>query len=199
METKKCTQCGETKPVTDFYKNGFRRGVQEYHCKCIACTLSPATAQRLALREQGLKKCTHCGQVLPLDDFYEDKRWVDGRREVCKSCHIETTTVYRQTRGRTKIQEARRIRNQRPDNKRKRAEYMRKQRVSATWADQEAARRAVRAAVASGAMPPVRNVQCADCGRQAQEYHHASYERDRWLDVTPLCIDCHKQRHAVNA
>lgn len=179
METKKCLRCGQVKPVT--------------------CTLTRATAQRWALRGQGIKKCTRCGQVLPLDDFYEDKRKADGRRSVCKACHIEATTTYRQTDGRAKFVVAKRAWNHRPDNKRKRAEYMRTQRASAVWANQEAARRAVGVAVASGAMPPARNVQCADCGGKAQEYHHASYERDRWLDVTPLCTNCHNKRHAVNA
>lgn len=199
METRKCTKCGEVKPLTDFYKAGFAGGVQKYRCKCIACTLVPATAERWALREQGLKKCTRCGQVLPFADFYEDRRKLDGRREVCKSCHIAVTSEYRKTEGHEVFLRAKRRYNSQPENKRKRAEYMRAQRASAVWADQEAARHAVNAAVANGAMPPARNVQCADCGRPAQEYHHESYEQVRRLDVVPLCAKCHKQRHAVNA
>lgn len=199
METKQCKKCGEVKPVTEFYMAGIQNGVQQHRAQCAACTLTPRTAERWALREQGLKKCTRCGRVLPLDDFYEDKRKSDGRRDACKPCHIEATAVYQQTNGHTKLLAAKRARNHRPDVKRKRAEYMRKQRASAVWANQESARRAVGVAVASGAMPPARNVQCADCGGKAQEYHHESYERDRWLDVAPLCTNCHNKRHAVNA
>jgi hypothetical protein len=33
------------------------------------------------------KKCTKCGEVKPLDDYYKDRRSKDGRYSKCKICH----------------------------------------------------------------------------------------------------------------
>ena len=34
---------------------------------------------------------------------------------------------------------------------------------------------------------------CLDCGKQAEDYHHADYSKP--LDVIPLCKPCHRLRH----
>jgi len=34
-----------------------------------------------------LKTCSKCGQTKPLDSFYKDKRYRDGRYSACKVCH----------------------------------------------------------------------------------------------------------------
>lgn len=57
------------------------------------------------------------------------------------------------------------------------------------------AAKAVQHAVRHGVLPPAKDCTCADCGKPARHYHHESYaERDR-LNVTPLCVSCHKRRH----
>jgi len=45
-------------------------------------------AERAALRAQGLKQCTSCKIVLPLDreHFHLDKRSLDGHRGSCRTC-----------------------------------------------------------------------------------------------------------------
>src|SRR5690606_31218472 len=45
---------------------------------------SPETER---LRAHGLRKCTECGQIKPLEDFAKDKRNRDGRDSRCKACH----------------------------------------------------------------------------------------------------------------
>lgn len=47
-------------------------------------------------------------------------------------------------------------------------------------------------------LPPINTRECEDCGRTAEHYHHASYEPDQWLAVTPLCKPCHLNRHHPN-
>lgn len=60
------------------------------------------------------------------------------------------------------------------------------------------ARRAVRQEIHMGRMPKVTSLQCADCGKCASEYHHHNgYEKDNWLNVTPLCKKCHGERHVI--
>lgn len=58
------------------------------------------------------------------------------------------------------------------------------------------AKNAVGAAVRAGKLPPVRTQICSDCGTQAQQYHHLSYAKERWLDVEALCGPCHRARHS---
>ena len=53
---------------------------------------SPETER---LRAHGLRKCTECGQIKPLEDFAKDKRNRDGRDSRCKACHAESTRLWR--------------------------------------------------------------------------------------------------------
>ena len=39
--------------------------------------------------EEGLKRCSKCGQVKPIGDFYRNKRAKDGLISYCKQCHKE--------------------------------------------------------------------------------------------------------------
>ena len=38
-----------------------------------------------------MKKCTKCGEVKPLSEFYKDKRATNGRQSECISCHNKMT------------------------------------------------------------------------------------------------------------
>lgn len=55
------------------------------------------------------------------------------------------------------------------------------------------AHQAVKRAIETGKLPPIDSVICADCGEaKAEEYHHTNgYEKEHWLNVTPLCLSCH--------
>lgn len=33
------------------------------------------------------KKCSKCGRVLPVTDFYKSNRYKDGLQYYCKECH----------------------------------------------------------------------------------------------------------------
>ena len=50
-------------------------------------------------------------------------------------------------------------------------------------------------AVAKGDLPRIGTQVCTECGEQASDYHHFSYDEDHWLDVVPYCHDCHMQLH----
>jgi hypothetical protein len=57
---------------------------------------------------------------------------------------------------------------------------------------------AVQNAVEAGRLTPVSDQRCADCGREAQAYHHHhGYEPEHLLDVVALCDRCHGRRHAA--
>ena len=45
-----------------------------------------------------------------------------------------------------------------------------------------------------GVLPHVAEMNCEDCGKQAQHKHHEDYSKP--LEVSYLCAKCHKARHA---
>lgn len=59
--------------------------------------------------------------------------------------------------------------------------------------------RAVHKAVAKGSLVAVTTLKCRDCNTQASDYHHWSYDKEHWLDVIPLCRQCHINRHKDQA
>jgi len=57
------------------------------------------------------------------------------------------------------------------------------------------AREAVGVAIRKGLLARASECSCARCGEQANEYHHPSYDRDKWTDVVAVCHQCHKDIH----
>lgn len=58
-----------------------------------------------------------------------------------------------------------------------------------------AAQTAVNAAVAVGLIPRITTRKCQTCGAPAKHYHHENYDREKWLEVIPLCRRCHFEKH----
>ena len=170
METKRCTCCGLEKPVTDFYKSGIRNGKQGYRTRCIACTLPPATVERWTLREQGRKRCRHCGEIKPFSEFYTDKRKIDGCKHICKACFAVSVNEYRATpkgsavayesgkrhRATAKWREAHRL-------------NVRRVRAEKRYVQQERARKYVWDKILRNGFPRPTDCVCADCGVQATQ------------------------------
>ena len=45
-------------------------------------------------------------------------------------------------------------------------------------------------------IPKPRELKCVICNNQAKTYHHyKGYEKKNWLDILPLCYDCHFKEH----
>jgi hypothetical protein len=63
--------------------------------------------------------------------------------------------------------------------------------------EQQIAYYEVAKAIAKGTLAPAAGHPCASCGRPARELHHANgYDQAHILDVTPLCVRCHRKSHA---
>lgn len=57
---------------------------------------------------------------------------------------------------------------------------------------------AVREAILAGKLSPLGDCVCTGCGVPARLYHHhAGYEREHWLTVTPMCHSCHRRAHVL--
>lgn len=47
----------------------------------------------------------------------------------------------------------------------------------------------------TGKLPRAKDLSCVDCGNMANEYdHHMGYDEENWLNVEPVCYNCHQKR-----
>lgn len=169
-----------------------------------------------------LKHCPKCGNEYPatIEYFHRSVKSSDGLRSCCKQCRKSESRLYYD-----KNKERLDTRNEqwRKNNPDKMREYQRRyvsknpervdqskqqyyknnadrlyekiKRRRKSEPDKYNARKAVQIAVASGKIQPISECFCSQCGKQAQHYHHWSYNVDHWLDVTPLCAKCHMKTH----
>lgn len=45
-----------------------------------------------------MKRCSHCGRILPVTEFRKHKGTKDGLQYACKECQVEMTTAAKQKR-----------------------------------------------------------------------------------------------------
>lgn len=148
---------------------------------------------------QQSKACKQCEQVKSLDLFYRDSRASDGRRRICRDCDLAGRKAYYAT---PQGQQVRKRNNHTEHSKALRAAYAKTERGKAVIAkaqldryhqnpDPFRARATVRNHVQRGELKPARSCTCR-CGAPALHYHHyKGYARENWLDVIPLCQQCH--------
>ena len=117
------------------------------------------------------KVCSGCGEDKPLEQFNKRNGTPDGLQYRCKSCMIEAMRVSRANN---------------PDYQN---EYY------ATHRQQVLERRRVARAVKQGRIPHISTHECSVvyCNKQAEEYHHLSYEKRAYL--APVCRMCHRKIH----
>ena len=120
-----------------------------------------------------MNRCPRCKETKTLSDFQKNRSTPDGRQGWCRICQNQAGRRYKKTdRGRASLK---RTRTKHPDHVR--------------------AKNAVTRAVHAGKIPRATALGCTDCSRMAEHYHHESYAPGRWLDVDPLCMQCHTARH----
>lgn len=126
-----------------------------------------------------MKSCTKCHQKKDLMEFYKNKPSRDGHLNKCKTC----CKKYCQT-------EKDRANHKRFDQSEK--GKARNKRFNICHPNRKKATHAVSNAIRAGRLPRPDSLLCHYCPVQAQEYHHwHGYEPEHWLDVIPVCIECH--------
>jgi hypothetical protein len=94
---KRCPDCGETKPVSAFNRNGSRPDGLQFYCKsCFSARAARTYRERRArlgkaVREkrdvpEGHKYCPSCTRVLPAMHWHRTQRTRDGFASHCKEC-----------------------------------------------------------------------------------------------------------------
>lgn len=133
-----------------------------------------------------IKRCSKCKQFKQLSKFNKSKSEKDGLQSYCKTCQ----RVYSHSKnGREACRKA--ANNYRKTTKGKAT----KKRFYKRHPNYEKANHAVNNAITSGRLPRPDTMKCNYCPKQAQQYHHwHGYEPERWLDVIPICMNCHYKR-----
>lgn len=184
--------------------------------KLSAIFVSIGTPQRYGVEyfKANMKKCSKCKELKPLNLFHKDKARKDGKYPFCKSCKCRIARKYhvdQKNKTCVKSQEARvkkkayqkeyrekdenKIRGKitsklyrlKPEVKTRIKEY------KATPAAQfkNKARNLVHTAINNGTL---KKSPCTICGTTKDvQMHHEDYLKP--LDVIPLCIKHHNERH----
>ena len=174
--------------------------------------IKEAHKKRAELVAQGLKDCTKCKDIKPLDEFYNNKTRPYGKTDWCDSCTKEhrNTSEFRAHQRKYRIK---------PEVKAKEKEYykttnykMSQQRYKTSPKGRVVAKRQdkrredlhpekrkakdfVHNMVRAGVLPQINTQKCKHCGNRADHYHHWSYLPEHWIEVIPLCKQCHVNLH----
>ena len=92
-ETKRCSKCGEIKPVTEFYKDvkgGHKSQCKACHKETVAARTKRVRAEkkteREAMKPAETKICPKCGRELPREAFGHKAEAKDGLQSWCNDC-----------------------------------------------------------------------------------------------------------------
>lgn len=150
------------------------------------------------------KRCYKCKQIKPLLEFHKNQTRKDGHANQCKTCCLKYQKKYRQTEHGKATQKLYFQSEKGKAAKRKaRIRYFKTERGKSMLKEyriqnpkQEKAKHAVSSAIRAGKLPRPDTLQC-HCGpEKAEQYHHhKGYAPENWLNVVPVCINCHKKIH----
>lgn len=178
---KQCTKCKEWKDESEFYKHKLHKDGLSSNCKiCINSKIAEYhktdKGKEVGKKARAKYKKSEKGKVSNHKYITTDK---------VRERYRQLGTRYRMSeQGRIKIKEYKHS----DAGKQKYKEYRNNNPI------QTKARAAVSQAVCAGKLPRVFTRKCK-CGKVAQEYHHWSYAKEHWLDVIPLCTQCHADIH----
>lgn len=153
------------------------------------------------------KPCIKCGQDFPATNeyFHKSKSCTSGIVNICKGCHNKANKQWRESHPEQMREYQNTYVDKHPEKvKQSKQEYYEKnadklylkaKRHRENSPDKYAAHTAVSTAMRNGVLPPIKECKCQKCDKQAQHYHHWSYEPEHWLDVIPLCATCHRKEH----
>lgn len=138
-----------------------------------------------------MKRCFKCGVEKPVDLFYRHPQMGDGRLGKCKDCTKRDVSENYHAR-RQQYAEYERNRYQRPERKKKSAEYLRNSNLRNP--EKAVARAAISNAIRDGRL---QRKPCEVCGDVKSEGHHPDYFKP--LDVMWLCRKHHLEQHGKQA
>lgn len=167
---KRCFKCGETKPLSDFYKHP--RMADGHVNKCKECN----------------KKDVRENRVDKIDYYTEYDKERNKQRGTVR--HLSKIKYGR----RKDVQE--RNRKHPITESTKRARVLSESRRKQIYPERFKANSAVSNAIRDNRL--IRPSCCQHCGKECKpQAHHSSYSEDMWLMVTWLCTSCHGEVHRL--
>lgn len=175
---KKCTKCRKIKSINEFHKQRASKDGYKRICKlCVKVYIKTSKARKSHKKVNLI--------------YSRSKKGKDAQKNYNRTAKRKASLKKYQQTDKAKA------RSKRYSATDKGKETLRKsvERYAKKYPHKRKAKKAVSHAVERGELPNVITKSCTDCGKQAQHYHHESYDRKDWLNVIPLCAKCHKQRH----
>jgi len=183
MQSKICSTCNQEKPVGEFFKG--ERYKDGYRGQCKSCSMQKA--KEYAKTDKGRSITRAASKQWRVNNPDKRKEYVEQYyKGKGKDYHHQ---YYQTSHGKQVRNDA--TKRYHKTSKGKQAEANYKQRNP----EKRKAKQAVNNAIVSGNLPRISTQQCEFCGRQAEQYHHWSYLPEHWLDVIPLCRQCHTNVH----
>ena len=110
---KVCSHCGRELPITEFGRHSRTKDGYQPCCRECQSEMNKGHKKRQPFEHneapakpeepetpipEGMKKCCHCGRILPVTEFRRHKKSPDGLQYACKECQVEMTTKAKQKR-----------------------------------------------------------------------------------------------------
>jgi hypothetical protein len=179
---KQCSKCKEWKDESEFYRHKRQKDGLTAQCKeCCnkAIAKYQSTEHGILVRKKAQAKYKKSKKGKKVNRRY-------GQSEKGRQNYRRGSQKYRNSeRGNHKVKEYKCSDIAKQKNK----EYRMNNPM------QTKARAAVSNAVADKKLPHISTRVCEICDKAADQYHHWSYEPEHWLDVIPLCLQCHVEIH----
>lgn len=158
------------------------------------------------------KQCSTCKLVKPIGEYGVYANNPDGLKYQCKKCELKYRITPSARASQKKYKQSERAhlayekykadgRKAKHDKKylqttkgKARMAHAQRKYRARNW-QKNRARGAVNDAIRRGDLPKASSAAC-ECNAQAACYHHhKGYEPEHWLDVIPLCQECHLKHH----
>ena len=133
------------------------------------------------------KRCSKCNEWLTLDNFYKNKRRWDGLCHRCKKCKAKKDKKYQKKYQRTEKFKKYQKKYQRT---KKYKDSVRKYRSKPGIKNKYNIRHRTKQSLGSA-----KNYPCMMCNKQAEEFHHFTYDEHFKVNTVTLCKDCHNLIH----
>lgn len=184
MQTKTCSTCKQTLSIENFHKGSRYKDGHRGQCK--ACTYKKT--REYVQTDEGRKMARSA-----------TKKWresnLDKAKESARKSYYE--------RGGQQYHKQKRLTpegqaiEKKASSKYRKAGKHRPHEIAYAQRNPEKkkAKNVVNNATKKGIIPRISTRTCAWCGEQAHQYHHESYDAERWLDVIPLCRKCHAKTY----
>ena len=86
---KRCPKCDTTKAITEFNRNTGKADGRQAICKACQAEAHAERSAELVPEVPDSKRCAHCDETKPAEEFNRNRRSKDGLQSYCRPCQSE--------------------------------------------------------------------------------------------------------------